>query len=1024
MQSDQNITKLISGYDVISEVNKQFDLSITSTKVLVGEDKFYRAVVCTKNEKIASLVIDPTQDQLEEIRRLSNNFINYGDKYIMSGIIDLNVSLHSNYQEKDWCEIQNLTRIALAGGVTMVVNNPLLENEQNIVELNQSLCDCKEKIEAMKDESFVDFAQLTLLTKTNYKDMLDKEKVDHLKKYIIGFRTYFSPSFQPDVDYCSNKSQILQFIDQVKNLENMSIFFHPIYLQCEKELGVTSPMRNLKIKSRVDIQKAMDCINEKNIPCSDAVLGETHEEERWSSIELESIRNDQIQQKLLKIFPMAQQKTMQSALKLLSIQEKSQYLCQSQIDSGENNKSDEGECSNEDQNDKYLEFKRLNDAKHSFLSIESEDENINNQHKYNPSEAIHQKQNNLSKKVKFVRPISINLDSSKFINISKNEHGQSFEELTETGSRTTYRNSLSPQKDQSKPDIAQKADKNRCSILNNLEQDMINNNGSIPNLKSTAAQYQNEIQREDSPSSLLSIRPKSNSNLLIRRKLQQVKNENTSVSFNSMIKVNFLVLSNSNLCLPASGQIEQNEGIESKKGMKLINSKTQTNLIDNSQQQIDEKVFDQDQGFSLSTINIVGEGFTRIRSQTSSNVMNLKQNTKDLEKKQKLRRDYLNFLTFRPPFWENIAINFFKQKFTEYKQNKVNFQPTLIFTNVSNSYSVAKIFRQKLRNPNYKLYIEVSTPFLYFDSSNINEGETKFKNEPAIYDKLNKKLLLSELEVNSVIDCVGSNHFYVPLKYKPQDFTVAFNGLSSIGGNLYTLWTLSWINLKRKFKEQISQQQKDNQNIQSQTSQSNQDTQEQDLRKKQSISMSCNEQITENNYTDCQPLKESENMDIKQDECKNNKFNTEQVQNQQDKIEKKIIEISKLLSINPSKILGIQNQKGQIKEGLDADFVVWDPFESSVFDVQNFQANQDIASLHIYDKKVFYGKIYSTIIRGNILYNIFETNFGLCEKNQTYPDKKENQKIQLFQNDMIKEQQIKHIFKDKSSFKAKLITKI
>ncbi|EAR99050.1 amidohydrolase family protein (macronuclear) [Tetrahymena thermophila SB210] len=1020
MQSDQNIIKLISDSEMISGVNKKFDLSITSTKVLVGEDKFQRAVVCTKNEKIVSILIDPTQDQLEEIRRLSINFVNYGNKYIMSGIIDMNVSLHSNYEEKEWCEIQNLTRIALAGGVTMVVNNPLLENEQNIVELNQSLCDCREKIEAMREESFVDFAQLTLLTKTNCKDMFDKDKIDHLKKYIVGFRTYFSPSFQPDVDYCSNKSQILQFIDQIKNLENMSIFFHPIYLQCEKELGVTSPMRNLKIKSRVDIQKTTDCVNEKNIPCSDAVLGETHEEERWSSIELESIRNDQIQQKLLKIFPMAQQKTMQSALKLLSIQEKSQYLCQSQIDSGENNKSDEGESQNEDQNDKYLEFKRLNDAKHSFLSIESEDENINNQQKINPSENTHQKQNNLSQKVKFVRPISINLDSSKFINICKNDHGQSFEELTETSSMTTYRNSLSPQKDQSKPDICKNVDnKNRSSILNNMEQ---NNIDSKPILKSNVVQFQNEIKPEDSPSSLFSIRPKSNSNLLIRRKLQQVKNENNSVNFNSMRKVHFLVLSNSNLCLPACEQIEQSEGIDSNKGMKLINSKTQTNLIDNSMQQIDEKVFDQGQGISLSTINIVGEGFTRIRSQTSSNVLSLKQNTKDLEKKQKTRRDYLNFLTFRPPFWENIAINFFKQKFVEYKQNKVTFQPNLIFTNVSNSYSVAKIFRQKLRNPNFNLYIEVSTPFLYFDSSNINEGETKFKNEPAIYDKLNKKLLLSELEVNSVIDCVGSNHFYVPLKYKPPDFTVAFNGLNSIGGNLYTIWTLSWINLKRKFKEQINQQQKDNHIIQSQTSQSNQDTQQKGLVDKESTSINYNEQIVESTDTQLQDI--NENKDIIQNESEDIKIKTEQVQYEQEKTEEKIIEISKLLSINPSKILGIQNQKGQIKEGLDADFVVWDPFEKSIFDIQNFQLNQDISSLHIYDKKVFYGKIYSTIIRGNILYNIFESSADFQDKKQNELDQKENKKKQLFQNDMTKEEQIKHLFKDKSTFKAKLITKI
>lgn len=95
----------------------------------------------------------------------------------MSGVIDINVSLHANFEDKEWAEIENLTKIALAGGVTMVVNNPLLDNPKNIVELNKTLCDCNEKIKAMRMNSYVDFAQLSLLTKTNYKDIFDREKM-------------------------------------------------------------------------------------------------------------------------------------------------------------------------------------------------------------------------------------------------------------------------------------------------------------------------------------------------------------------------------------------------------------------------------------------------------------------------------------------------------------------------------------------------------------------------------------------------------------------------------------------------------------------------------------------------------------------------------------------------------------------------------------------------------------------------------------------------------------------------------
>lgn len=42
------------------------------------------------------------------------------------------------------------------------------------------------------------------------------------------------------------------------------------------------------------MESSNDAIHERSIPCADAVQGETHEEERWSSLELEPLRNNQI----------------------------------------------------------------------------------------------------------------------------------------------------------------------------------------------------------------------------------------------------------------------------------------------------------------------------------------------------------------------------------------------------------------------------------------------------------------------------------------------------------------------------------------------------------------------------------------------------------------------------------------------------------------------------------------------------------------------------------------------------------
>ncbi|KAL4508317.1 hypothetical protein ABPG72_003621 [Tetrahymena utriculariae] len=159
---------------------------------------------------------------------------------------------------------------------------------------------------------------------------------------------------------------------------------------------------------------------------------------------------------------------------------------------------------------------------------------------------------------------------------------------------------------------------------------------------------------------------------------------------------------------------------------------------------------------------------------------------------------------------------------------------TFIFQNISNGLSIVRIFSmKKVYEQIVNIYSEVSWPFLFFDSTQITSGDSRFKSEPAIQNLQNKQILQSCLFNNqNLIHMVGSFHFTVPAKYKffsqsqnlnvsqqvqsiqnmtqqaeffPGDFQRAINGLFSIGGQLPTLWTIaisqnqfSQLNLKVK----------------------------------------------------------------------------------------------------------------------------------------------------------------------------------------------------------------------------------
>ena len=73
-----------------------------------------------------------------------------------------------------------------------------------------------------------------------------------------------------------------------------------------------------------------------------------------------------------------------------------------------------------------------------------------------------------------------------------------------------------------------------------------------------------------------------------------------------------------------------------------------------------------------------------------------------------------------------------------------------------------------------------------------------------------------------------------------------------------------------------------------------------------------------------------------------------------------------LLTENPAKYLGIQNQKGALQKGMDADITIWSPEES--FEVK-ISENQHKHKTTPYTGEMLFGKIKSTFVNGVQVFN-------------------------------------------------------
>lgn len=141
-------------------------------------------------------------------------------------------------------------------------------------------------------------------------------------------------------------------------------------------------------------------------------------------------------------------------------------------------------------------------------------------------------------------------------------------------------------------------------------------------------------------------------------------------------------------------------------------------------------------------------------------------------------KDYTFYLANCPDHWESSGI----EKILEYLPDS----SPLHFFNISSAAAVNRVRNAKKKNP--KITCEVSSTILYFNSSQISQGDTRFKASPPIRN-LNNCNLLWEMLKMKCIDCISSGHSAIEPAYKlTGNFNQTINGVPSAGLPLSCIW--------------------------------------------------------------------------------------------------------------------------------------------------------------------------------------------------------------------------------------------
>ena len=223
-------------------------LALKSSTIFLNEtDEPISGVILISNENIEEFIPEQhfSPEKLKEI--LANfEFHDFGESFIFPGIIDLNVHLNSNYEEK-WSNIEEVTRMASQGGITTILDHPLMNNYASDFDETESIAN---RIKSLQGRLHVDCGLLAYLGKHNYKSI----KEIYEEGSVFGFKLHLSKTLQPNLPFIERKclKSLFKKIEKTPSLHGVLLSFDCMYVS-DRERFMCSPMRGSDKEKRLDL---------------------------------------------------------------------------------------------------------------------------------------------------------------------------------------------------------------------------------------------------------------------------------------------------------------------------------------------------------------------------------------------------------------------------------------------------------------------------------------------------------------------------------------------------------------------------------------------------------------------------------------------------------------------------------------------------------------------------------------------------------------------------------------------------
>ncbi len=201
-----------------------------------------------EDSKIIDLIPLSDLSTVQESLLLSTHKLHdFTDSYIMPGLIDLNVHTNSSFQS-EWNDVENMTKQAIQGGVTTIIDNPLLTKYDEKLDELMALSQRKQ---ALSDHLYTDCGLLAYLGPHNFRKIEDLWS----DPYVIGFKAYLTHTPQNDMPFFKKESldKFSSFLNKL-SLNDLFLSIHPEKASL-RDLYLSSPLRNLDIAKRLDLNE-------------------------------------------------------------------------------------------------------------------------------------------------------------------------------------------------------------------------------------------------------------------------------------------------------------------------------------------------------------------------------------------------------------------------------------------------------------------------------------------------------------------------------------------------------------------------------------------------------------------------------------------------------------------------------------------------------------------------------------------------------------------------------------------------